>query len=83
MTTGVRCPFIVLELWPDCFCVCIICGHLRDNPKNLTGQQRQSPLNDKIFFSFNPSHIRNGSYVSVMYYSEKVPGNLVTFQMNL
>ena len=52
-------------------CVNIICGHLEDNPGQLTSQQRQSPVSDKIFFSFTPSHIRNGSNVSVMYFLKK------------
>ena len=53
MTTGVRCPFIELQLPPAGSCVCIICGHLEDNPRHPTGQQRQSCVSDKIFFSFS------------------------------
>ena len=82
MTTGVRCPFIVLQLPPAGSCVCIFCTFFFDNPRHLSSQQRQSLLSDKIFFSFTPSHLRNGPNVSIMYYFEKVSGNHGTFQLN-
>ena len=40
MTTDVRCTFIihVVQLPTAGSCVCIMCGHLEDNPNHLTSQ---------------------------------------------
>ena len=70
MTTGVRCPFIIIKLSPAGSCVCIMCGHLEDTSRHLPSQQRQSPLSDKMFFS----HVRNAwfnVFNHVLYTSRK------------
>ena len=61
MTTGLRFHFIIIWRPPASSCVCLMCGHLEDDPRHLTSQQKQSSLSSQISFSFTPSHVKNGS----------------------